>query len=152
MTTETAKNQTAGDERSVPAPVNVPPVGEEINLDANENYFNRELSQLQFNYRVLKQALDTTHPLINRLIFCCIFSSNMDEFFEIRVAGLRQQMKYGRETVGADGMMPEQALADISFAYCFICLLHLCNEKGLEVEGQEDYNNMTVTWPAAPTK
>ncbi len=114
MTTDTAKNQTAGDERSVPAPVNVPPVGEEINLDANENYFNRELSQLQFNYRVLKQALDTTHPLINRLIFCCIFSSNMDEFFEIRVAGLRQQMKYGRETVGADGMMPEQALAEIS--------------------------------------
>jgi len=114
MTTETAKNQTAGDDRSVPAPVDVPPVGEEINLDANENYFNRELSQLQFNYRVLKQALDTTHPLINRLIFCCIFSSNMDEFFEIRVAGLRQQMKYGRETVGADGMMPDQALAEIS--------------------------------------
>ena len=76
MTTETAKNQTAGDDRSVPAPVDVPPVGEEINLDANENYFNRELSQLQFNSRVLKQALDTTHPLINRLIFCCIFSSH----------------------------------------------------------------------------
>src|SRR6056297_318191 len=114
MTTETAKNQAAGDERSVPAPVEVPPVGEEINLDANENYFNRELSQLQFNYRVLKQAMDPTHPLINRLIFCCIFSSNMDEFFEIRVAGLRQQMKYGRETIGADGMMPDQALAEIS--------------------------------------
>ena len=111
MTTETAKNQTTGGELSVPAPVEVPPVGEEVNLDANENYFNRELSQLQFNYRVLKQALDTTHPLINRLIFCCIFSSNMDEFFEIRVAGLRQQMKYGRETIGADGMMPDQALS-----------------------------------------
>ncbi|HBM48700.1 MAG TPA: RNA degradosome polyphosphate kinase, partial [Marinobacter sp.] len=113
MTTETAK-QTIDAELSVPAPVELPPVGEEVNLDASENYFNRELSQLQFNYRVLKQALDTTHPLINRLIFCCIFSSNMDEFFEIRVAGLRQQMKYGRETVGVDGMQPDQVLAEIS--------------------------------------
>ncbi|WP_407943938.1 polyphosphate kinase 1 [Marinobacter salinisoli] len=87
---------------------------EMVDLDASDNYFNREIGQLQFNYRVLKQALDTTHPLINRLIFCCIFSSNMDEFFEIRVAGLRQQMKYGRETVGVDGLIPEQALAEIS--------------------------------------
>ncbi|MDX1817683.1 MAG: polyphosphate kinase 1, partial [Marinobacter sp.] len=115
MTTETAKTRAVADaDQSVPAPVDVPPAGEEINLDASENYFNRELSQLQFNYRVLKQAMDPTHPLINRLIFCCIFSSNMDEFFEIRVAGLRQQMKYGRETIGADGMLPEQALAEIS--------------------------------------
>lgn len=114
MTTETAQSAVSSDQ-SVPAPVEVPPVGEEINLDASENYFNRELSQLQFNYRVLKQALDdATHPLINRLIFSCIFSSNMDEFFEIRVAGLRQQIKYGRETVGVDGMLHEQVLAEIS--------------------------------------
>jgi polyphosphate kinase len=110
----TKTRATADADQNVPAPVDVPPTGEEINLDASENYFNRELSQLQFNYRVLKQAMDPTHPLINRLIFCCIFSSNMDEFFEIRVAGLRQQMKYGRETIGADGMLPEQALAEIS--------------------------------------
>ncbi|MGO1460865.1 MAG: polyphosphate kinase 1 [Marinobacter sp.] len=114
MTTDIANLSTADGGQSVPAPIDVPPVGEVINLDASENYFNRELSQLQFNYRVLKQALDTTHPLINRLMFCCIFSSNMDEFFEIRVAGLRQQMKYGREIVGADGIMPDQALNEIS--------------------------------------
>ena len=72
MTSETVTE--TGSEQSVPAPVDLPPVGEEVNLDASENYFNRELSQLQFNYRVLKQALDTTHPLINRLIFCCIFA------------------------------------------------------------------------------
>ncbi|WP_111496937.1 MULTISPECIES: polyphosphate kinase 1 [Marinobacter] len=82
-------------------------------LTASENYFNRELSHLQFNYRVLQQAMDDTHPLINRLMFCCIFSSNMDEFFEIRVAGLRQQMKYGRESVGPDGLLPEQLLNEI---------------------------------------
>ncbi|MCH8497947.1 MAG: polyphosphate kinase 1 [Marinobacter sp.] len=81
---------------------------------ASENYFNREISHLQFNYRVLQLAMDDTHPLINRLMFCCIFSSNMDEFFEIRVAGLRQQLKYGRETVGPDGLLPEQLLTEIS--------------------------------------
>ncbi|PCM42984.1 polyphosphate kinase 1 [Marinobacter sp. ANT_B65] len=114
MTTDITSKRKADGEQIVPASVDVPPAGEVINLDASENYFNRELSQLRFNYRVLKQALDTAHPLFNRLIFCCIFSSNMDEFFEIRVAGLRQQMKYGRETVGADGMIPEQALNEIS--------------------------------------
>ncbi|MEP6223380.1 MAG: RNA degradosome polyphosphate kinase, partial [Marinobacter sp.] len=108
MTTESANKLKAVDVPDVPAPVDASSPGVDVNVAAQENYFNRELSQLQFNYRVLKQALDTTHPLINRLMFCCIFSSNMDEFFEIRVAGLRQQIKYGRETLGSDGMMPEQ--------------------------------------------
>ena len=85
MTTESANKLKAVDAPDVPAPVETPSPGVEVDVAAQENYFNRELSQLQFNYRVLKQALDTTHPLINRLMFCCIFSSNMDEFFEIRV-------------------------------------------------------------------
>ena len=66
MTTETAKRLKADPDQNVPAPVDMPALGEESNLDASDNYFNREISQLQFNYRVLKQALDTTHPLINR--------------------------------------------------------------------------------------
>ncbi|MGP4845173.1 polyphosphate kinase 1 [Marinobacter sp. 1Y8] len=103
MTTETDVSKTQAPETDpLPDP------------NASEYYFNRELSHLQFNYRVLQQAMDETHPLINRLIFCCIFSSNMDEFFEIRVAGLRQQMKYGRESVGPDGVLPEQLLNEIS--------------------------------------
>lgn len=85
----------------------------EIDLSAHEHYFNRELSHLQFNKRVLEQAIDETHPLINRMMFCCIFSSNMDEFFEIRVAGLNHQIKYGRETLGPDGLSPMAALKQI---------------------------------------
>lgn len=85
----------------------------EIDLSSHDYYINRELSHLQFNYRVLKQAIDENHPLLNRMMFCCIFSSNMDEFFEIRVAGLKHQIKYGRETVGPDGLTPEQILAEI---------------------------------------
>jgi polyphosphate kinase len=114
MTKESANQKNAAESQNVPAPVEVPEPGNDVNVAAAENYFNRELSQLQFNYRVLKQALDTTHPLLDRLMFCCIFSSNMDEFFEIRVAGLRQQIKYGRETLGSDGMMPEEVLGQIS--------------------------------------
>ena len=95
----------------------VPDPGEAIqlpDLKAHENFFNREISHLQFNYRVLMQACDESHPLLERLMFCCIFSSNMDEFFEIRAAGLRQQLKYGREVLGPDGKGPQQVLNEIS--------------------------------------
>lgn len=86
----------------------------DINLDAPELYFNRELSHLQFNIRVLEQALDESHPLFNRLVFLLIFSSNLDEFFEIRVAGLKRQLAFGRETSDADGMRPAEVLKEIS--------------------------------------
>tara|TARA_R110001592_G_scaffold127070_1_gene338593 strand:- start:5166 stop:7271 length:2106 start_codon:yes stop_codon:yes gene_type:complete len=86
----------------------------EIDLNQHQYYFNRELSHLQFNQRVLKQTLDKNHPLLNRLLFCCIFSSNMDEFFEIRVAGIQNQIKYGRETIGPDGLSPQLTLDAIN--------------------------------------
>ena len=86
----------------------------DIDLNQYEYYVNRELSHLQFNRRVLKQTVDQEHPLLNRLIFCCIFSSNMDEFFEIRVAGLKHQIKLGRETIGPDGLSPQQTLEAIN--------------------------------------
>lgn len=85
----------------------------EKDLASHDLYFNRELSHLQFNYRVLRQAMDDSHPLLSRLMFCCIFSSNMDEFFEIRVAGLKHQIKYGRETIGPDGLTPTQVLNEV---------------------------------------
>ena len=83
-------------------------------LDDSSLYLNRELSQLQFNIRVLEQALDENVPLLERLKFLLIFSSNMDEFFEIRVAGLKRQVTYSRPRINADGLQPQQALAKIN--------------------------------------
>ena len=68
-------------------------------LKAPQNYINRELSFLEFNQRVLAQAFDESVPLLERLRFLCISSSNLDEFFEIRVAGLKQLLELGSRAV-----------------------------------------------------
>jgi polyphosphate kinase len=81
-----------------------------IDLSSSEYYINRELSHLQFNIRVLEQALDESHPLLDRLFFLCIFSKNLDEFYEVRVANLTRQLTFAREQAGADGMHPQQVL------------------------------------------
>src|SRR3954463_864632 len=73
-------------------------------LRSPEHYINRELSLLEFNGRVLAQALDERVPLLERLKFLCISSSNLDEFFEIRVAGLKQRLELGSEQPGPDGL------------------------------------------------
>ncbi len=73
-----------------------------------EHFINRELSLLAFNRRVLAQAADERVPLLERLRFLCIVSSNMDEFFEIRVAGLKEQMKLGSHAISADGLSPDE--------------------------------------------
>src|SRR5690348_1746368 len=80
-----------------------------------DHYINRELSWLEFNNRVLEEAADATNPWLERLKFLSIFSSNLDEFFEIRVAGLQQQVYAGVEPqdFGADGMAPAEQLAAI---------------------------------------
>src|SRR5256885_515324 len=80
-----------------------------------DHYFNRELSWLEFNARVLEEAADPSNPLLERLKFLAIFSSNLDEFFEIRVAGLQQQVYAGvdPQDYGADGLAPADQLAAI---------------------------------------
>ena len=81
-----------------------------------DHYLNRELSWLEFNARVLEEAADPTNPLLERLKFASIFSGNLDEFFEVRVAGLQQQLYAGIEPqdYGADGIDPAQQLAQIA--------------------------------------
>jgi len=77
-------------------------------FSAPENFTNRELSWLEFNRRVLEEAQDPTQPLIERVKFLMIVSSNLDEFFEIRVAGIKQQIESETSDVGADGLSPTE--------------------------------------------
>ncbi len=73
-----------------------------LNLASPELYINRELSQLEFNRRVLELAKDDEVPLLERLSFLCIANANLDEFFEIRVAGLIHQQAFGVTQRGPD--------------------------------------------------
>ena len=85
----------------------------ELDLPAADLFLSRELSLLEFNFRVLAQALDETVPLLERLKFLCISSSNLDEFFEIRVAGLQQMAELNPAQRAADGMTPAETLVAI---------------------------------------
>ncbi len=85
----------------------------EIDLYDPNLYINRELGMLEFNYRVLEEALEPTNPLLERVKFLAIFANNLDEFFMIRVSGLRQQVAAGVIDTPADGLTPAQQLAAI---------------------------------------
>jgi polyphosphate kinase len=81
--------------------------------EAQPRFLNRELSHLDFNARVLEVAADDSVPLLDRVNFCSIFSSNMDEFFMVRVAGLMDQVAAGLTVRSADGLTPQSALRGI---------------------------------------
>ncbi len=83
-------------------------------LNYPKYYVNRELSLLEFNRRVIQQARNEKFPLLERLRFVCIASSNLDEFFEIRVAGLQQRRKYGQFRRGPDGLSVDEQLEQIA--------------------------------------
>lgn len=119
-------------------------------------YFNRELSQLQFNVRVLEQALDEAHPLLNRLMFLLIFSSNMDEFFEIRVANLERQIAQGDAPTGPDARLPSAVLREISrVARCQVerqyrvfneLLLPALADHGVRFQHRDDWTHAQREW------
>src|ERR1700733_15156815 len=125
-------------------------------LRAPQNFINRELSSLEFNQRVLAQSLDSRVPLLERLDFLCISSSNLDEFFEIRVAGLKQLLELGSAQIGADGLALGEQLAAIhegakrlvhqQYACLNEVLLPALSAAGIEVVNAADWDTATRAW------
>ncbi|HYJ31569.1 MAG TPA: polyphosphate kinase 1, partial [Allosphingosinicella sp.] len=118
-------------------------------------YFNRELSWLAFNRRVLDEAMNSAHPLLERLRFLSISGSNLDEFFMVRVAGLKGQQLLGVEERSADGLTPAQQLPTIaeeanrltlSQQEVWRYLKQSLAAAGLTVVGRESLEPATAEW------
>ena len=90
------------------------PVDESPRVPAPEQLFNRHFSWLQFNARVLEEARDTANPLLERVKFLAITASNLDEFMEVRVAGMMQQVEDGAQEPGPDGRFPAEVLPELT--------------------------------------
>lgn len=86
----------------------------EINLSDPKNFFNREMSWLEFNHRVLHEAFDPRTPLLERLKFLAIFTSNLDEYFMVRVAALKEQVEAEVRKLSVDGRSPKEQLEMIN--------------------------------------
>ncbi len=95
---------------------NAMPKREDLDLNDPTFYINRELSWLEFNCRVLEEALDSKHPLLERVKFLAIFYSNLDEFFMIRVSGLRRQLSAVAAELPPDGLKPAEQIEAIRSA------------------------------------
>ena len=120
-----------------------------------ERFFNRELSWLKFNTRVLEEAENKRHPLLERLRFISISATNLDEFYSVRVAGLRQQARNGITKASQDGLTPQQQLdrifidAGILMAEQQRIWNEICIEMkraGLAVVDEDDINDADTDW------
>src|SRR5207244_965583 len=131
-------------------------VTQEKRFSDPQNFINRELSWLEFNRRVLEEAQDPTQPLIERVKFLTIFSSNLDEFFEIRVAGIKQQIQSETSDVGPDGLSATETFNSIQrvvrelvatqYALWNEELLPKIAENGIRVREVAALNAKRTTW------
>jgi polyphosphate kinase len=125
-------------------------------LKASHHYINRELSFLEFNARVLAQAFDDSVPLLERLRFLCISSSNLDEFFEIRVAGLKQLLELGSGQLAADGVPHAELLSAIHERAIRLCseqyrclndvLMPALAAEGISLQGRAEWSPQAEKW------
>lgn len=132
-----------------------PPAFSEVNLKAPQYYISRELSWLAFNERVLHEALDLRTPLLERIKFLAIFSSNLDEFFMVRVAGIKDQIEANVERRTSDGRTPVEHLDAISHKLrpivanqqtCFTQLRTQLHNHGIYLLDYADLNSKQVTY------
>lgn len=125
-------------------------------LKASQHYINRELSFLEFNQRVLAQAFDESVPLLERLRFLCISSSNLDEFFEIRVAGLKQLLELGSGQFATDTLSLQEQLAAIHQRAMRLCseqyrclndvLMPALQKEGISLQGRAAWSPAAEKW------
>ncbi len=120
-----------------------------------ERYYNRELSWLQFNARVLEEASNKRHPLLERLRFLSISASNLDEFYMVRVAGIQGQIVNGVTTLSQDGLTPAQQIERINaFAAdlverkqkCWASLGRELHANGISIVGPDDLSQTERAW------
>ncbi|HTB46815.1 MAG TPA: RNA degradosome polyphosphate kinase [Acetobacteraceae bacterium] len=137
-----------------PAPQAEPPPPT-IAPDSPERFINRELSWLDFNHRVVEEAENPRHPLLERLRFISISASNLDEFYSVRVAGLIGQAKAGLTALSPDGRTPVQQLAEIRIraevllaeqqrVWCELKVL--LQGAGIEVCAADNLSHDDLTW------
>src|ERR1700716_1675535 len=100
----------ATDQQHSPDPAQSTSLVLESDLQDPSLYLNRELSWLEFNDRVLQLAEDERVPLLERVKFCAIYTTNLDEYYMVRVAGLRDQIEAGVENPGQDGRTPSETI------------------------------------------
>jgi polyphosphate kinase len=121
-----------------------------------DKYINRELSLLEFNRRVLDQAVDPTIPILERLRFLCISCTNLDEFFEIRVASLKQRLEIGAPAAGPDNLTPQVLLDEIrqlsqslvrqQYELLNDVLLPQLADAGIRFPHRDDWNGEQRKW------
>ncbi|OEJ65577.1 RNA degradosome polyphosphate kinase [Magnetovibrio blakemorei] len=127
----------------------------QISLTSSDRFINRELSWLAFNTRVMEEAMNTKHPLLERVRFLSISAANLDEFYMVRVAGLKGQVRAGITTISEDGLTPAQQLEAINAAAqqllksqqdCWIALKDLLHKEGIKVLKHKELSDRDAKW------